>query len=117
LFSKSGATKNTANKTNNKRSLAASFMAGFVLTLGDIKAIILYASILPVFVNLSAVQASDIVALIFITVFSVGGTKAIYAIFANDVAACAQKTNMESAARKTVGGLMVGAGGYLIVKA
>jgi len=117
LFSKSGGTKITANKTNNKRSLAASFMAGLVLTLGDIKAIIFYASLLPVFVDLSAIQASDIAALIFITVFGVGGVKTIYAIFANKVAAYVQKTNIEAVARKTVGGLMVGAGGYLIVKA
>jgi len=117
LLSKSGATEIKANKTNNNRSLAASFTAGFVLTLGDIKAIIFYASLLPVFVDLSAIQSSDIVALILITVFSVGGIKAIYAIFSNKVAAYAQKTNMEVAARKTVGGLMVGAGGYLIVKA
>jgi threonine/homoserine/homoserine lactone efflux protein len=117
LFSKNRATKITANKNNNKRSLAASFMAGLVLTLGDIKAIIFYASLLPVFVNLSAIQTSDIVVLIFITAFSVGGVKSIYAIFANKAAAYAQKTNTEVAARKAVGGLMVGAGGYLIVKA
>ena len=117
LFSKSGVTKVKVNKTNNNRSLVASFVAGFVLTLGDIKAIIFYASLLPVFVDLSAIQSSDILALIFITVFSVGGVKAIYAIFANKVAAYTQKTNMEVAARKTVGGLIVGVGGYLIVKA
>ncbi|HHJ15131.1 MAG TPA: LysE family translocator [Gammaproteobacteria bacterium] len=117
LFSKSGETEIKVNKTNNNWSLAASFVAGFVLALGDIKAIIFYASLLPVFVDLSAIQSSDILTLIFITIFSVGGVKAIYAIFSDKVAAYAQKTNMESTARKTVGGLMVGAGGYLIVKA
>ena len=117
LFSKSGTTEIKANKSNNNRSLAASFMAGFVLTLGDIKAIIFYASLLPVFVDLSSIQPSDILTLIFITVFSVGGVKAIYAIFSNKVAAYAQGTNMCVAVRKIAGGLMVGAGGYLIVKA
>jgi len=106
-----------ANKINNNRSLAASFMVGFVLTLGDIKAIIFYASLLPVFVDLSTIQSSDILVLILITVFGVGGVKTIYVIFSNRVAAYAQKTNMEVTARKTVGGLMVGAGGYLIFKA
>ncbi len=91
-------------------------MAGFFLTLGDIKAIIFYASLLPVFVDLSAIQSSDILTLIFITIFSVGGVKAIYAIFSNKVAAYAQRTNMEVSARKTAGGILVGTGGYLIVK-
>jgi len=117
LFSKSGVTEIKANKINNNRSLAASFMVGFVLTLGDIKAIIFYASLLPVFVDLSTIQSSDILVLILITVFGVGGVKTIYVIFSNRVAAYAQKTNMEVTARKTVGGLMVGAGGYLIFKA
>jgi len=117
LFSKSGVTEIKANKINNNRSLAASFMVGFVLTLGDIKAIIFYASLLPVFVDLSTIQSSDILVLILITVFGVGGVKTIYVIFSNRVAAYAQKTNMEVTARKAVGGLMVGAGGYLIFKA
>ena len=117
LFSKSGATEIKANKSNKNRSLAASFMAGLVLTLGDMKAIIFYASLLPLFIDLSAIQSSDIFTLILVTIFSVGGVKAIYAVFSNRVAACARKTSMEAAARKTVGGLMVGAGGYLIVKA
>ena len=115
LFSKAGVMKIKENKTNS-RSIVASFIAGFILTLGDIKAIIFYASLLPVFVDLSAVQSSDILALIFIAVIGVGGIKAIYAIFSDKVALYAQKTNMETAARKAVGSLMVGAGGYLIVK-
>jgi threonine/homoserine/homoserine lactone efflux protein len=117
LVSKKGFTKIVANKADNNRSLATSFVAGFILTLGDIKAIIFYASLLPIFVNLSAIQASDIMALILITVFGVGGVKAIYAIISTKVAAYTQKTNVEVAARKTVGGIMIGAGGYLIVKA
>lgn len=116
LFSKNGVTEIKANKASNNRRLAAGFMAGLVLTLGDIKAIIFYASLLPVFVNLSVIQSSDVLALIVITVFSVGGVKAIYSIFSNKLSAYVQRTNMEAATRKIVGGFMVGAGGYLIVK-
>ncbi len=117
LFFKSDSVKITASKNSNKRSLVASFMAGFILTLGDIKAIVFYASLLPVFINLSTIQAPDISAIAFITVFSVGGVKSIYAIFATKVAIYAQRVNMEKLTRKTAGGLMVSAGAYLIVKA
>lgn len=115
LFSKNDPTEIKEHKANNSWSLAASFMAGFALTLGDIKAIIFYASLLPVFIDFSSIQSSDILSLIFITIFSVGGVKAMYAVFSNKVAAYAQKTNMESTARKTAAGLMVGAGSYLLI--
>ena len=117
IFSKSRATKITESEISNQRSLAASFMAGFLLTLGDFKAIIFYASLLPAFVNLSAIQSSDIAALILITVFGVGGVKIIFAALANKIAAYAQRSSMELVARKTVGTVIIGAGGYLIVKA
>jgi threonine/homoserine/homoserine lactone efflux protein len=117
LLSTRGMAKITIKKNNSKHSLVASFMAGFFLTLGDIKAIVFYASLLPVFVDLSTIQTPEITVIGLVTIFSVGGVKAVYAIFANKVAACAKRTNMESAARKTAGGLMIGAGGYLIIKA
>ena len=117
MLSTRGKAKITIKKTNSTHSLIASFMAGFFLTLGDIKAIVFYASLLPIFIDLSAIQASEIVVIGLVTIFSVGGVKTVYAIFANKVAAYAKRTNMESAARKTAGALMIGAGGYLIVKA
>ena len=103
--------------SSSKGNLLTSFIAGFFLTLGDIKAIVFYASLLPVFVDLSAIQAPEIAVIGLVTIFSVGGVKAIYALSANKVATYAKKTNIESAARKTAGGLMIGAGGYLIAKA
>jgi threonine/homoserine/homoserine lactone efflux protein len=107
----------TVKNANTKVSLAGSFMAGFILTLGDIKAVIFYASLLPVFIDLSAVRATEILVVVFLTVFSVGGVKVIYAIFANKVAAFSRNMKLENIARKTAGGLMVGAGSYLILKA
>ena len=110
-------TINTVNKSMSKRSLVASFFAGFLLTLGDIKAIFFYASLLPIFVDLSVIERPDILTIMLITIFSVGSVKVIYAVFSNTVAAYAKNTAVEVVARKAAGGLMVGAGGYLIVKA
>ena len=116
LFSKRERVLITANQSSSKRGLAASFMAGLILTLGDVQAVMFYASLLPAFVDLSTVQSSDVVVLTLITVFGVGGVKIIYAIFAHKIASYAQNTNMEIAARKTVGGLMMGTGGYLLIR-
>lgn len=100
-----------------RRNLLASFLAGFILTLGDIKAIVFYVSLLPVFIDLSALSVSDVLTVISVMIIGVGGVKVIYAFSARKVALLARKHRLENFARKTAGGLMVGAGGYLIVKA
>lgn len=99
-----------------KHHLAASFFAGFILTLGDIKAIIFYVSLFPAFIDLAALQLADFLTILLIMVLSVGGVKAIYAFSAKRVASLAQKHGLDNAARKTAGGLMVSIGGYLFVK-
>lgn len=99
-----------------KRNLLAGFLAGLVLTLGDIKAIVFYASLFPAFVDPASLGTSEITFIVAITIVGVGGVKSIYALFAKKVATTAQGLGMESAARKAAGGLMLGTGGYLIVK-
>ena len=103
-------------KTNKKGSLVASFLAGLLLTLGDIKAIFFYVSLFPSFVNLEALQFSDVVTIMLVTIITVGGVKIFYAFSANKVAAISKKYNFESKAKRTAGGFMIGAGSYLIVK-
>jgi len=107
----------TLTKTIEKRNLAASFLAGFILTLGDIKAIVFYVSLFPVFVDLSALNVADILIIISVMIVSVGGVKIVYAFSATKIASLARRNKLDNAARKTAGGFMVGAGSYLIVKA
>lgn len=116
LTSKSKTTIAVKN-TNQKGSLAASFLAGLFLTLGDIKAIFFYVSLFPTFVNLEALLLTDVLMIVFVTIVTVGGVKIFYAISANKVASISKGYNLESKTKKVAGGLMVGAGGYLIVKA
>ncbi len=100
-----------------KRGLVTSFLVGFLLTLGDIKAIVFYASLLPLFIDLTIIKTPDILAIIFITLLSVGGVKVAYALASQKVANYSKNTAWEKLSRKTAGTLMVGAGSYLIVKA
>jgi len=116
LISKSTTTI-TVDKITGKRNLVASFLAGFILTLGDIKAIIFYVSLFPVFINLSELYMADILIIISVMVISVGGVKILYAFSATKLASLAKRHKLDNAARKTAGGIMVGAGSYLIVKA
>lgn len=114
-------TKNTTkimiNRPHEKGNLIVSFVAGFTLTLGDIKAIFFYVSLLPMFINLAALQVADIIVVVFVTVAGVGGVKIVYALTSAKIASLANNLKFDNAARKTAGGFMVGAGGYIIAKA
>ena len=117
LIASKNSTTITVDKTVKKQNLVTSFIAGFILTLGDIKAIIFYASLLPVFVNLSTLQVSDVLTIISVMVVSLGSVKILYAFSAAKVVKFATGKKLDIVARKTAGSFMLGAGGYLIVKA
>lgn len=104
-------------KTNQKGNLAVSFLAGLALTLGDIKAIFFYVSLFPTFIKLEALDFADVLTIIFVTILTVGGVKIFYAITANKVSSMSEGLNLKYKAKKLAGGLLVGAGGYLIVNA
>jgi len=97
-------------------SLVASFASGFLLTLGDIKAIFFYASLLPTFVDLESLRATDILIISGVTVVGVGGVKCAYALGAERVARKADGFAHAGALKRGTGGLMVGLGGYLLVR-
>lgn len=117
LFLRKSTTKIAMNAPNKKGTLIASFVAGFVLTLGDIKAILFYVSLLPTFIDLAKLRLADILVIVLVTISSVGSAKIVYALSAMKVASLARWLQIENGARKTAGGVMVGAGVYIIAKA
>ena len=117
LITSKSTTTITIDKTIKKQNLATSFLAGFILTLGDIKAIIFYASLLPAFIDLSTLQTSDVLIIISVMVTSLGSVKILYAFSAAKLVSFATSKKLDNVARKTAGSFMLGAGGYLIVKA
>ncbi|MDR4461217.1 MAG: LysE family translocator [Nitrospirales bacterium] len=100
-----------------KGSLAVSFLSGLLLTLGDVKAIVFYGSLFPVFLDVTAVKLSDFLIIILITVATVGGVKIAYAIAANRVVNITQSLGLAKGVKRLAGSVMIGAGSYLIVKA
>ena len=60
-------------------SAVVSFGAGLLLTLGDIKAILFYASLFPAFVDVPALTGADMAVIALLTVVTVGGVKLGYA--------------------------------------
>ena len=112
---------NASMNLNNARSrpqggLITSFIAGFFLTLGDIKAIFFYASLFPTLVDMPSLSLADILFISLLTIITVGGVKIAYAFLAGKVVAVSTGLKMEKPARITAGSLMMGAGAYLITK-
>ncbi len=107
----------TANKANQNGGFLSSFLAGVVLTLGDVKAIFFYVSLFPAFIDLSELRITDVFMVIIITIIAVGGVKIFYAFSAKKVVFITRDLKLEGVAKKTAGAFMVGAGGYLIAKA
>ncbi|MET0082046.1 MAG: LysE family translocator [Sedimenticola sp.] len=93
-----------------------SFFAGLVLTLGDVKAILFYISLFPMFMDLTTLQVADVLTIVAVTVIGVGGVKIAYALSAAKIAGKAKGFKYEKAARKTAGCFMIGAGSYMIAK-
>ena len=106
----------TCSTGDTKRGLTTSFVSGFILTLGDVKAIFFYASLLPMFEDLSTLEVFDLITIVSIIVFGVGGVKILYAVFATHVALFLERRKLQKVSKKVAGGLMIGAGSYLIVR-
>ena len=95
-----------------------SFLAGAILTLGDIKAILFYAALFPSVVDVTSLTPLDIIAIAAVTVVTVAGVKSIYAVVARSIAGSAafRASRVVRPAKIVGGSLMVGVGGYLILK-
>ena len=98
-------------------SLMASFLAGLFLTLGDVKAIVFYISLFPLFIETGAVNLSDIGIIVAITIITVGGIKITYAVTATKVANLPVSQTIANFVKRIAGGFMIAAGGYLIATA
>ena len=96
-------------------NLLTSFLAGLFLTLGDVKAIVFYISLFPLFIDPESVGLSDISIIVMITIIAVGGVKFTYAFLATKIANTLRDQTMTTILKRVVGGCMISAGSFLIV--
>lgn len=96
--------------------MGVSFTAGLALTLGDVKAILFYAALFPAFVDIPSLTAFDLTVIGVITLVSVGGVKLAYAVAARAIATASLGFPYRRPVRIAAGSVMVGTGGYLILK-
>jgi threonine/homoserine/homoserine lactone efflux protein len=67
-------------------SWLSSFLSGFLITLGDQKAILFYLGFFPAFIDLSTITPADTLIIILIAIVGVGGAKLVYAYLADRAA-------------------------------
>lgn len=113
---RSGAKAGEPADVRRAGGMGVSFAAGVALTLGDVKAILFYAALFPVFVDVSALTRFDIAVIGAITLIGVGGVKLAYAVAARAITTASQGFPCRRPVRMAAGTLMIGTGGYLIAK-
>lgn len=96
--------------------MLGAFYGGLLLTLGDLKAIFLYASLFPLCIDLTTLTASGVAWVILLTAFSVGSVKVAYALFAHRIVSRFASAKLQKGSRIAAGTVLIGAGGLVIAK-
>lgn len=107
----------TPTPAGGRSSLFASLTAGLLLTLGDIKAILFYASLFPNLFDLAALAPADVLIIAAVTICTVGGVKVAYAVAANNVVGRLRGAKGHRFAQVAAGGVLTGTGAYVIFRA
>jgi len=97
-------------------SLGSSFLTGFLITLGDQKAILFYLGFFPAFIDLRRVTPVDTLLIILIAVISVGGAKLIYAWLADRASLIFRNTRAIRALNGFAALVMIAVGVALLLK-
>lgn len=97
--------------------LLGSVLAGLFLTLADVKAVLFYASLFPLFVDVGRLGVNDVALIVAITAVGVGGVKLLYALAAHRLGGLARDSRIGNITHRGAGGLLVGVGGYVIATA
>lgn len=80
-----------SDRVQNRRG----WLAGLMLTLTDLKAVLFYLAILPAFVDLANVSFAEIVMIVSVTVFSVGVSKLFYVLMTARLSASLNQKHMQ----------------------
>lgn len=111
---KSKYSQSTPPTRNRASSLLLDFTAGLFLTLGDVKAILFYASLFPVLVDMKNLSLWGMVLIMLITAVTVGGVKLVYVLFASALVKKLRGGFSSDIPRKFGGTVLMGCGSLLL---
>jgi threonine/homoserine/homoserine lactone efflux protein len=107
-----------ARKTEEiqKSSWSSSFLTGFLITLGDQKAILFYLGFFPAFIDLSRMTPVDTLLIILIATIGVGGAKLVYAYLADRASLIFDNSNAVRGLNIFAALIMIAVGVALLLK-
>ena len=103
--------------TPDESSWGSSFLTGFLITLGDQKAILFYLGFLPAFVDLRQITPVDTLLIILIATVGVGGAKLVYAYLADRASLIFRNTRAIRVLNLLAAAVMIAVGIALCLKA
>ena len=103
--------------TIRESSGLSSFLAGFLLTLADQKAILFYLGFFPAFIDLSTMTVADTLIIIAVAVLGVGGAKLVYALLADRASHLLRNTRALRGMNLLAACVMIGVGLMLFLRA
>ena len=96
---------------------SSSFLAGFLITFGDQKAILFYLGFFPAFIDLSHMTPADTLIIIVIAIIGVGGSKLVYAYLADRASLIFKNTAAIRGINVLAACVMIAVGVALLMKA
>ncbi|MDX1512130.1 MAG: LysE family translocator [Gammaproteobacteria bacterium] len=93
----------------------SSFLGGFMITLGDPKAIFFYLGLFPAFVDLPNITVADTILIMIIATVVIGGVKITYAWLADRAKLMFENPATRKKMDMTAGIVLIGVGVFLIL--
>ena len=104
------------DRTQNNKTKFQKMLAGLLVTLGNPKAIIFYASLLPTIIDLKNIKMIETITIVFIVAIVSYAVIGTYCYLAVKAKLFIKDEKAVSKINKTAGAVMAGAGTYIIIK-
>ena len=109
--------KSRRSETIRQSSWSSSFLTGFLITLGDQKAIFFYLGFFPAFIDLSTMTPMDTLIIVLIAIIGVGGAKLVYAFLADRASVLFKDSRALRGMNVLAACIMIAVGIVLLLKA